>query len=143
MANLNLNHVVLTGLSAVVPSAKRINIKSPYFPSEEAVKCTAITGVAEIEVEQVDYAIFHQANLMMNEMIRKKLKLPKEKVPYSLKLYGDTSSASIPLTMVTELKEQLSSGKNRLLFCGFGVGLSWGTCYMETNDLHILDLIEV
>lgn len=45
--------------------------------------------------------------------------------------------------MVTELKNQLQKGQNKLLFCGFGVGLSWGSCYVTTENLTILDLIEI
>lgn len=97
---------------------------------------------ASINNEMIDFAIFHQANKMMNEMIRKKLKLDIVKVPYSLEKFGNTSSASIPLTIVTELKEKLGGSKN-LLLCGFGVGLSWGTVYLTTNEVTILDLIEL
>jgi 3-oxoacyl-[acyl-carrier-protein] synthase-3 len=97
---------------------------------------------AKITNDDVDFAIFHQANMMMNEMIRKKLKLEVEKVPYSLEKFGNTSSASIPITIVTELKDKLKGNKN-LLLCGFGVGLSWGTVYLTTSDLVILDLIEI
>ena len=43
----------------------------------------------------------------------------------------------------TQLKSQLEEGINSLLFCGFGVGLSWGTCYLETDNLKVLDLIEL
>lgn len=98
---------------------------------------------AGITNDDVDFAVFHQANLMMNEMIRKKLKLEKEKVPYSLKKFGNTSSASIPITMVTELKDELQNQEVKLLLCGFGVGLSWGTCYLETKKMKILNLIEI
>lgn len=98
---------------------------------------------AGITDDNVDFYVFHQANLKMNEMIRKKLKLEKVKVPSSIEEFGNTSSASIPLTMVTELKNQIKKGRNKLLLCGFGVGLSWGTCYTETQDLTILDLIEI
>jgi 3-oxoacyl-[acyl-carrier-protein] synthase-3 len=56
--------------------------------------------------------------------------------------FGNTSSASIPLTMVTKLASKLTIGSNRLLLCGFGVGLSWATCYLTTNDLFVVDLIE-
>lgn len=98
---------------------------------------------ADITNDDIDYAIFHQANKMMNDMIRKKLKLSPVKVPYSLEKFGNTSSASIPITMVTQLKDQLKFGKNRLLLCGFGVGLSWGSCYLETDNLTVLDLIEI
>jgi 3-oxoacyl-[acyl-carrier-protein] synthase-3 len=98
---------------------------------------------ANITNEEVDFAIFHQANKMMNEMIRKKLKLEKEKVPYSLEKFGNTSSTSIPITMVTELQSKLQNGTKRLILCGFGVGLSWGTCYLKTENLTVLNLIEV
>lgn len=83
-----------------------------------------------IDKEQVDYFVFHQANMMMNKMIAKKLKLPVEKVPYSLKHFGNTSSATIPLTVVTELKSQLEEKDLTFIFCGFGVGLSWGTIHL-------------
>jgi 3-oxoacyl-[acyl-carrier-protein] synthase-3 len=97
---------------------------------------------ASITNEHVDFALFHQANKMMNEMVRKKLKLDVDKVPYSLEKYGNTSSASIPLTIVTELKDKLN-GEKKLLFCGFGVGLSWGSVYLTTNNIKILDIIEI
>lgn len=80
-----------------------------------------------IDKDKIDYFIFHQANMMMNKMIAKKLKLPIEKVPYSLKNFGNTSSATIPLTIVTELADKLKQKDSSFIFCGFGVGLSWGT----------------
>lgn len=98
---------------------------------------------ASIDNESVDFALFHQANKMMNEMIRKKLKLEIEKVPYSLEKFGNTSSASIPVTLVTELSDNLRQGSHHLLLCGFGVGLSWGSCYLKTKNLFVLDLIEL
>lgn len=95
-----------------------------------------------IEKEKIDYFIFHQANLFMNEKIRMKLKIDKDKVPYSLKYYGNTSSASIPLTIVTQLKSELISSK-KLLACAFGVGLSWASVIFDINDLKCPDLIEI
>lgn len=83
-----------------------------------------------IDKEKVDFFVFHQANMLMNKMIAKKLKLPSEKVPYSLKYFGNTSSATIPLTVVTELKNQLEETDLNFVFCGFGVGLSWGTVHL-------------
>jgi len=88
----------------------------------------------EIDKEKVDFFVFHQANLMMNKMIAKKLKLPVEKVPYSLRKFGNTSSATIPLTIVTELKGQINSSNSNLILCGFGVGLSWGTIHLTINS---------
>ncbi|RZJ49890.1 MAG: ketoacyl-ACP synthase III, partial [Flavobacterium sp.] len=80
----------------------------------------------EIDKETINHFVFHQANLMMNKMIVKKLKLPVEKVPYSLKEFGNTSSTTIPLTIVAELKNNLTNATQDLILCGFGVGLSWG-----------------
>lgn len=94
-----------------------------------------------IEKDSVNHFFFHQANLMMNERIRKKLKLPEEVVPYSLKDFGNTSSASIPLTMVTQTAEELKNGKNSIVACGFGVGLSWATMQCSTDNLVIPDLL--
>lgn len=97
----------------------------------------------ELNKEAVDYFTFHQANLFMNEKIRKKLKLPAEKVPYSLKNFGNTSSASIPLTLVTEVSNQLKTAKQKHIACGFGVGLSWGAVYFETDKIVCPNLIEL
>ena len=96
-----------------------------------------------IDKTGIDYFIFHQANLMMNKMIVKKLKIPEEKVPYSLKDFGNTSSATIPLTIITELHSVVTTSPTKFIFCGFGVGLSWGTAYIECNNLVCPKLIEL
>jgi 3-oxoacyl-[acyl-carrier-protein] synthase-3 len=96
-----------------------------------------------IDKEQVDVFYFHQANMFMNEKIRKKLKLPEYKVLYSLKNFGNTSSASIPLTMITEGRNKLIDGKQKVIACGFGVGLSWGSVYFETENIVCSNLIEI
>lgn len=101
----------------------------------------ALINKFEIDKEQVNHFYFHQANLMMNERIRKKLQLPEDKVPLSLKNFGNTSSATIPLTMVTETAESLRNGENEIIACGFGVGLSWASLICKTNQLVVPDLI--
>lgn len=90
-----------------------------------------------------DYFIFHQANLKMNQTINKKLKLDENKVPMSMTHYGNTSSASIPLTVVTEIRDTVRNGRHKFIGCGFGIGLSWGTVYFELDNPVIPDLIEV
>lgn len=95
----------------------------------------------DLDKDEINYFLFHQANLFMNEKIRKKLKLSEEKVPYSLKNYGNTSSATIPLTMVTQLQSSLKEEKLSFIGCGFGVGLSWGSIYFNTDHIVCPDLI--
>lgn len=106
----------------------------------ESVK--KLTDHFSIELDSVDYFTFHQANKFMNEKIRKKLKLPEEKVPYSMKDFGNTSCATIPLTLVTQLQNKLIKQKLSHVACGFGVGLSWGSCYFQTDQIVCPDLIE-
>lgn len=95
------------------------------------------------DYQDIDFFIFHQANMKMNNMIVKKLKLLPDRVPSCMSHFGNTSSASIPLTIVSELKRLSNNGKAKFLCCGFGVGLSWGTVAFEVDNLIISDLVEV
>ena len=95
-----------------------------------------------IDYQTYDYFVFHQANMKMNNMIAKKLKLSPERVPSCMRYFGNTSSASIPLTIVTKLQER-AAVPTKYICCGFGVGLSWGTVAFETKDIVISDLVEV
>jgi 3-oxoacyl-[acyl-carrier-protein] synthase-3 len=94
-------------------------------------------------LEQVDYLVFHQANRLINETLRKMLKLDPEKVPYSIKEYGNTSGASVPLTMIASLAGPLKSRKLTLVLSAFGVGLSWGSVILEAGNLCCPGVIEV
>ncbi len=92
--------------------------------------------------DEIDYFVFHQANKMINETIRKKLRLPEEKVPSTLHDFGNTSGASLPVTMTVRLRDKLAQGKHRLLLSGFGVGLSWGTAIVDIESGVFPALIE-
>lgn len=91
------------------------------------------------EITNVDYMLFHQANRFMLEMIRKKIKLESNQVPYSITKFGNTSSASIPLTLAL-LGDDARNKK--IAMCGFGVGLSIGCGYFETGEFFINEFIE-
>jgi 3-oxoacyl-[acyl-carrier-protein] synthase-3 len=86
--------------------------------------------------DDFDFFVMHQANLKMNNMISKKLKIKDEKVLYSIHEFGNTSSLSIPLTLT--VNSHLLTGNNlKILCCGFGVGLSWGSALLSINDRTI------
>ncbi len=89
-----------------------------------------------------DWFLFHQANMKMNNMIIKKLKLDPAKVPSEMYNFGNTSSASIPLLFVTQIRDKVNGVKQKYLCCGFGVGLSWGTVAFE-DAIHVSELVEV
>jgi 3-oxoacyl-[acyl-carrier-protein] synthase-3 len=97
---------------------------------------------AGCSTEHIDYFIFHQANRMINETIRKKLGLPPEKVPSTLHDFGNTSGASLPVTMTVRIRDALLAGKKRVLMSGFGIGLSWGSCIVDIDGAVFPELIE-
>lgn len=97
----------------------------------------------ELSLDCVDYYVLHQANRMINEKIRTKLKQPEEKFPYSMMTFGNTSSASIPLTIVTQLAKEAQRRTLSIIGCGFGVGLSSGTVYFELSNPIISKLVEL
>ncbi|MDR1803721.1 MAG: ketoacyl-ACP synthase III [Treponema sp.] len=94
-----------------------------------------------IQADDIDYFLFHQANRFMIDFIVKKLKIDAEKVPFCIDRFGNTSSASIPLTIVSELGNKKRANE-KVILCGFGAGLSWGTAYTEFNNCAVSPLIE-
>jgi len=96
----------------------------------------------KLTIEKIDYFILHQANLLINESLRKKLKLPKEKTPITIDKFGNTSCASIPLTIVSELNKQVRKEKLKFLLSGFGIGLSWGAVCIDLDSIICPELIE-
>lgn len=103
----------------------------------------ALLAHLQKDILTFDYCVFHQANLLLNERIRQKLKLPTEKVPYSIQKFGNTSCTTLPLTMASELRTELQTKPLELLLSGFGVGLSWGSVVLSTQPLGCCELIEV
>ena len=94
------------------------------------------------DMKKIDYFVFHQANSYMNSYLARKLKLDTEKIPTSIEKFGNTSSVSIPITMVSELKNELAL-QPKLLLCGFGVGLSWATVILNFNHCKISNIVEI
>lgn len=92
--------------------------------------------------EQLDYIVFHQANNFINAYIAKKMKLDTSKIPSTIAKYGNTSSVSVPLTIVSELKDKLN-GNRKLLLSAFGVGMTWATGIIPFADCQISEIVEV
>ncbi len=100
-----------------------------------------IMKITERELDSVGYIVFHQSNKFMTDFFVKKLKFNPDKVPHCIKRFGNTSSASVPLTIVSELQGKLDESTD-IVMCGFGAGLSWGTALVNFNGCKISDLIE-
>lgn len=101
-----------------------------------------VLDYAQISKDKVDLFVFHQANFFMNEKIRKKLKIPAEKVPYCLQEYGNTSCATIPLTLTTRCSIDGTVFPQLIVATAFGVGLSWGSVVLSLDSISCLTIIE-
>lgn len=100
-----------------------------------------IAKVTETTLDDIDWLVFHQANKFMTDFFTKRLKFNKNKVPYCIQKYGNTSSTSVPLTIVSELHDKMKDG-DRVVMCGFGAGLSWGTARVVFNGCRFSPIIE-
>jgi len=104
-----------------------------------------IDGLVEasgIARDDFDAFLFHQANGFMIKHLAKKAKLPPEKVPMNIDRFGNTSSATIPLLLATDCREQVTGGASYMLaMLGFGVGYSWAGCAMRVGPLAVADLV--
>lgn len=109
-------------ISKVAPSVKRALEAAQWAP------------------ESVDKYVLHQANKMINDSVRKKLAVPEERAPMSIDKFGNTSSASVPLTMCHTRESWRFPC--RAVFAGFGVGLSWGTTTAELAAGTVLSWVE-
>ena len=92
-------------------------------------------------IDDVDYLVFHQANRFMMDFFIKKLKINPDRVLYCIHKYGNTSSASVPLTISSELVGAFNKDKTVVL-SAFGAGLSWGAAILQMHDCKVSPVIE-
>lgn len=86
----------------------------------------SVTEKAGLTTDDVDYLIPHQANIRIMEASRERLGLPVEKMSKSVHKYGNTSAASIPISLVDDLAEGRVKDDDIIVLVGFGGGLTWG-----------------
>lgn len=112
------------------------------FASEEASKqLNEYMAMTDTTSENYDCLVLHQANLMIMKRIAKKTMFPEEKMLVSMDRFGNTSSGSIPITLVDKYGEYEDNSKIKALCCGFGIGLSWATVAFEIASSDILPLV--
>lgn len=89
----------------------------------------------ELNINEVDKLVLHQANAMILKAIAKRMKFDMDKVPLSLKEYGNTTAASIPLTIVSQCADDYQKEHQKTLACAFGTGLACACVYFETSQI--------
>ncbi|MFY8095046.1 MAG: ketoacyl-ACP synthase III [Niveispirillum sp.] len=108
------------------------------FTLREVPKAIAATlAAAGSDIADIDHVVLHQANEMMLKRLGAKIGARADQVVLAMADRGNTSSATIPLAMTDALTASMTTGRRRLLLCGFGVGWSWGTALWEAGPVHI------
>jgi 3-oxoacyl-[acyl-carrier-protein] synthase-3 len=85
----------------------------------------------KLEMDELDYFIFHQANAYMLNHLRKKIKVEPERFPIRMDFCGNTVSSTIQITLKELEKENVFNSGDKVLLAGFGVGYSWGSVVIE------------
>lgn len=86
---------------------------------------------AEKTKDEIDFFVLHQANKFMLEALRKKLKVPEDKLPILVENCGNTVSSTIPIAMHQLLRQGRLQRGHQLMLVGFGVGYSWAACMLN------------
>jgi len=110
-----LDHIVMNGREVFKFAVRQMG--------ESAVNVIEKAGLTK---EDVDFLVPHQANIRIMEAARQRLDLPEEKMSKTIQYYGNTSAASIPISIVDELEAGKIQDDDLIVMVGFGGGLTWG-----------------
>ena len=94
-------------------------------------------------VEEVDAFVLHQANRFMLTHLAKKIGARPDQAPINIDRFGNTSSATLPLVLTTDLAERLAASPANIALVGFGVGYSWGAALMQIGPLACAETIHL
>ncbi len=102
--------------------------KEVFKEAVKALQSSSLEAIrlADITTDDIDLLIPHQANYRIIEAVRKRLKLPEEKVFSNLDKYGNTSSASVPIALDEVVKSGRLKRGDIVVFSAFGAGFTWG-----------------
>jgi 3-oxoacyl-[acyl-carrier-protein] synthase-3 len=132
-----------TSESLVEPSAEIVNSFPPdflYMNGPEIFNFTIknVPGLVantlrknSLNLDDIDYVIFHQANKYMLEYLKKKIGIPENKFHIDIEHTGNTVSATIPIALVSCIEKNIVKNGDKILLVGFGVGYSWGATIIE------------
>jgi 3-oxoacyl-[acyl-carrier-protein] synthase-3 len=90
-----------------------------------------VLAAAQLEIKDIDALVLHQANSRIMDAAAESLGIPREKLIVNIERYGNTSAGSIPLVLDEICRNGSIQRGSRIMFCGFGAGLAWGTALMQ------------
>lgn len=90
-----------------------------------------VVSHAGLTMDDLDLVVLHQANMRIIDAAAEDLEIPREKLVINVDRYGNTSAASIPLGLDSAARHGRLKEGDRILLCGFGAGLAWGTAVIQ------------
>lgn len=103
----------------------KVAVKNLSDAAETAVRTNGYT------VDDVDVVAAHQANMRILSAVSKRVKIPLEKFALNLKYYGNTSSASIPISLDEAVRDGKVKDNDLVLMIALGGGISWGSALIK------------
>ena len=120
-------HNTLTVVSKIKMDGKKV-YQFAVDAMEQAIR--KVLEDASLLPEDIDIIIPHQANERIIQSVSKSMGIPMEKFMLNLSEYGNTSAASIPLT-ISEYFDQNETKNKKILLVGFGGGFTWGSAILQ------------
>ena len=128
--NGNLRHAMNLKMDGMSVFNFAINSVPPLV-RDSLVRC-------QLAPTDIDLFAAHQANRLIVKQMAKKCGFRDDQSPFLAGKTGNTGPASIPL-LLSEGFANCSSELNKVVMCGFGVGLNWGVCITDLSDTIIYD----
>ena len=102
-----------------------------------------VLEMSKWDYKNIDFFIFHQANKFMIDHLVYKMDIPKNKVLYTIEKFGNTSSASIPLSITDKLQGKIDKKNLKIVMTGFGVGYSFGAVASSFGPIFLPKLLKI
>ena len=122
------NHSVNDGLHYIHMNGREVFRFATRVMSQATEE---VLQAANLTTDDIQLIIPHQANRRIIESAARGLKLPVERFMVNLDRYGNTSTASIPIAAVEAFQQGRIRDGDKLVFVGFGAGLTWGAIAAE------------
>lgn len=100
-------------------------VRNMVMSAQQALAKTGLTWA------DIDWFVPHQANLRINEKVVEVAGIPPEKALNTIQFYGNTTAATVPLTIDHWRKQGKVQKGDRILSTVFGAGFTWGSAIFQ------------
>ena len=113
-----------------------------FVQTEVPPMIASLLAFARISPEDVDHYVFSQPNRFTLQKLADKMKVPRAKMPMSVvETFGNSSSATAPVALASNLAATFMSRRQRVCFAGFGAGLTWASMLLNVGPLRFCEVV--